>query len=92
MRDAGLRLYQARTGDTWLRQPHETTHGPNRYTDAHSVGVSVQVYGDIKPVPSHDGTECLKFDDTLWSHADHFKVRTHHPLSLRILVEDLRAA
>jgi 1,4-alpha-glucan branching enzyme len=32
-------------------------------------------YGAITPVPHHDGTECLKWDDTLWSHADHFKVR-----------------
>jgi 1,4-alpha-glucan branching enzyme len=31
-------------------------------------------YGAITPVPSHDGTECLKWDDTLWSHADHFRV------------------
>ncbi|WIA23688.1 hypothetical protein OEZ85_000382 [Tetradesmus obliquus] len=32
-------------------------------------------YGAITPVPSHDGTECLKWDDTLWSHADHFRYR-----------------
>lgn len=41
----------------------------------------VQVYGDVKPVPSHDGTECMKFDDTLRSHADHFKVRQGKPCS-----------
>jgi len=29
----------------------------------------------LPPVPDHDGTECLKFDDTLWSHADHFRYR-----------------
>jgi 1,4-alpha-glucan branching enzyme len=33
-------------------------------------------YGAITPIPSHDGTECLKWDDTLWSHADHFRVGT----------------
>lgn len=33
-----------------------------------------QPYGAISPVPQHDGTECLKWDDSLWSHADHFKV------------------
>eukprot|EP00882_Tetradesmus_deserticola_P024958 GHRQ01027340.1.p1 GENE.GHRQ01027340.1~~GHRQ01027340.1.p1 ORF type:complete len:184 (-),score=34.00 GHRQ01027340.1:159-710(-) len=31
-------------------------------------------YGAISPIPGHDGTECLKWDDTLWSHADHFRV------------------
>ena len=36
---------------------------------------SVDDYGTIQPVPAHDGTECLKWDDSLWSHADHFKVR-----------------
>lgn len=34
----------------------------------------VEQYGPIQPVPQHDGTECLKWDDSLWSHADHFKV------------------
>lgn len=31
-------------------------------------------YGPVTPVPGHDGTECLKWDETLWSHADHFRV------------------
>ncbi len=35
----------------------------------------IEQYGPIQPVPAHDGTECLKWDDTLWAHADHFKVR-----------------
>ena len=35
---------------------------------------NVDEYGLIQPVPQHDGTECLKWDDSLWSHADHFKV------------------
>ena len=30
--------------------------------------------GALSPFPDHDGTECLKWDDSLWSHADHFKV------------------
>lgn len=30
----------------------------------------------IRPLPdSADGTECLKWDDSLWSHADHFRYR-----------------
>ena len=28
----------------------------------------------MSPPAEHDGTMCLKWDDTLWSHADHFKV------------------
>lgn len=35
----------------------------------------VEQYGAIQPVPQHDGTECLKWDDSLWGHAEHFKVR-----------------
>ena len=35
---------------------------------------AVDDYGALQPVPAHDGTECLKWDDSLWSHADHFKV------------------
>lgn len=31
-------------------------------------------YGAISTIPEHDGTECLKWDDTLWTHAEHFKV------------------
>ena len=42
-------------------------------SDPISVG-NVDEYGSIQPVPQHDGTECLKWDDSLWSHADHFKV------------------
>lgn len=38
-----------------------------------SVG-AVDDYGALQPAPAHDGTECLKWDDSLWSHADHFKV------------------
>eukprot|EP00879_Flechtneria_rotunda_P003913 GHRR01004153.1.p1 GENE.GHRR01004153.1~~GHRR01004153.1.p1 ORF type:complete len:475 (+),score=109.12 GHRR01004153.1:81-1505(+) len=32
-------------------------------------------YGPISPIPAHDGTGCLKWDETLWSHADHFRYR-----------------
>lgn len=35
-----------------------------------------EAYGLISPIPDHDGTECLKWDPSLWSHADHFKVRS----------------
>lgn len=31
-------------------------------------------YGPITPVPNHDGTECLQWDNTLWAKGDHFKV------------------
>jgi 1,4-alpha-glucan branching enzyme len=29
----------------------------------------------ITPMPAHDGTECLRWDDTLWGSAEHFKYR-----------------
>ena len=32
-------------------------------------------YGAISPLPTHDGTDCLKWDESLRSHTDHFKVR-----------------
>lgn len=35
----------------------------------------MEQHGAISAVPSHDGTECLKWDESLWSHKDHFKVR-----------------
>jgi hypothetical protein len=31
-------------------------------------------YGSISKVPDHDGTDCFKWDQTLWSHEAHFKV------------------
>eukprot|EP00891_Asterochloris_glomerata_P008249 jgi/Astpho2/8249/Aster-01334 len=40
-------------------------------------------YQPIKPPPEHDGTECLKWDDSLWSHADHIKYRWNTYKSLR---------
>lgn len=37
-------------------------------------GEFVEEYGPIRPLPEHDGTDCLKWDNTLWSHGEHFKV------------------
>ena len=31
-------------------------------------------YGAITPLPSHDGTDCLKWDESLRTHTEHFKV------------------
>eukprot|EP00967_Tisochrysis_lutea_P006132 scaffold7249_cov19-Tisochrysis_lutea.AAC.5 len=33
----------------------------------------VDRYGEISPVPQHDGTECFKWDNMLWSSEAHFK-------------------
>ncbi|CAL5225794.1 g8569 [Coccomyxa viridis] len=52
-----------------------------------SVG-SVDDYGALQPVPAHDGTECLKWDDSLWSHADHFKYRWNVFKGIRQAIED----
>lgn len=35
----------------------------------------VETLGSISQIPDHDGTECLKWDDSLWSHAEHFRYR-----------------
>ena len=37
-------------------------------------GIFDESLGSLSPIPDHDGTECLKWDDSLWSHADHFRV------------------
>uniref|UniRef100_A0A1D2AGY8 1,4-alpha-glucan branching enzyme n=1 Tax=Auxenochlorella protothecoides TaxID=3075 RepID=A0A1D2AGY8_AUXPR len=51
-------------------------------------GVAFQeVPGQISPVPDHDGTECLKWDPSLWSHADHFKYRWHIFKSIRSAID-----
>lgn len=46
-------------------------------------GIEYQdVYGPISPVPNHDGTECFRWDNTLWKKADHFRVGELVVLSL----------
>ena len=44
-------------------------------------------YGEPAPVQG-DGTECLRFDDTLWSHADHIKYRYSRYRELRQALDD----
>lgn len=39
-----------------------------------SSGEYKDQYGKLSAIPQHDGTDCLKTDDSLWSHAEHFKV------------------
>ena len=53
-------------GDYWSPQGEE------------QEGEFKEILGPISPLPEHDGTECLKWDDSLWSHADHFRVRPLH--------------
>ena len=38
--------------------------------------------------PQGDGTECLRFDDSLWSHADHIKFRYNWYKGLRQAIDD----
>lgn len=52
-------------------------------------GVMDDTPGAISPVPDHDGTPCLKFDDSLWSHADHFKYRWNVFRGLRAKIDDV---
>ena len=44
-------------------------------------------YGPISGIPEHDGTDCLKWDPSLWSHADHFKYRWHIFKSIRAAID-----
>jgi hypothetical protein len=46
--------------ETQTRHMHTHTH-TRAHTRAHTH--------------THTHTECLKWDDTLWTHADHFRVR-----------------
>jgi 1,4-alpha-glucan branching enzyme len=36
--------------------------------------VFIEQYGSPSEIPNHDGTECFKWDNTMWSAAEHFKV------------------
>lgn len=47
-------------------------------------GEFIERLGAISPVPEHDGTECLKWDDSLWSHSDHFRVSLACPKLLEV--------
>ena len=51
---------QAVASDYWTPQMESTTQ--------------VDEYPPLSPIPDHDGTECLKWDESLWSHGEHFKV------------------
>jgi len=74
-----LQMRLAEGEDAEAAQAHQGTDSPEDFwspvTGPIGAG-SVDDYGPIQPVPDHDGTECLKWDDSLWSHADHFKVRS----------------
>lgn len=48
----------------------------------------VDEYGPISPIPGHDGTECFKWDDTLWSKAEHFKYRWNMFRNIRQAIND----
>lgn len=47
----------------------------------------VEPYGLPSPIPEHDGTECLKWDPSLWSHADHFKVRCQGSIEVVLVLD-----
>jgi len=42
----------------------------------------------MSTIPDHDGTECLKWDDSLWSHAEHFKYRWGVYKNIRQSIDD----
>ncbi|MEW5315348.1 MAG: hypothetical protein WDW38_006786 [Sanguina aurantia] len=51
-------------------------------------GGFVERYGALSPVPSHDGTECFKWDNTLASATEHFKYRWNSFKGLRKAIDD----
>ncbi len=55
------------------------------------LGEFVETPGKLSPVPEHDGTDCLKWDESLWSHADHFKVTSNQnqTLTLRAWLQEI---
>ncbi|DBB05355.1 TPA: hypothetical protein ACH3X3_010575 [Trebouxia sp. C0006] len=53
-----------------------------------STGEYKDQYGALSPVPQHDGTECLKTDDTLWTHAEHFKYRWNVYKTIRQQIDE----
>ena len=72
------KLAEADEGDATVQQGVDS---PEDYWSPVSDPIragNVDEYGSIQPVPQHDGTECLKWDDSLRSHADHFKVCCLH--------------
>ena len=50
-------------------------------------GEFVEEYGLMSPVPELDGTSCLQWDDSLWSHADHFRYRWNMFKSIRHAID-----
>lgn len=50
-------------------------------------GEFVEEHGLMSPVPEHDGTACLQWDDSLWSHADHFRYRWNIFKSIRHAID-----
>jgi hypothetical protein len=56
------------------------THAQDYWTPGIEVSEGTEYQdrlGDVTPVPGHDGTECFKWDNMLWSSEAHFKVRVH---------------
>ncbi|PNH05198.1 1,4-alpha-glucan-branching enzyme 2-1, chloroplastic/amyloplastic [Tetrabaena socialis] len=47
----------------------------------------VDEYGPLSPIPNHDGTLCFKWDNTMWSAADHFKYRWNQFKSVRAQID-----
>nr|QKY15163.1 starch branching enzyme (1,4-alpha-glucan branching enzyme II) (SBE2) [Polytomella parva] len=52
-----------------------------------SEGEFVEAYGALSSIPNHDGTECFKWDNTLWSAASHFKYRWNLFKNLRNAID-----
>lgn len=45
-------------------------------------------YGEISPVPDHDGTKVFETDSMLWDHKEHFRFRWNTFRNIRQAIED----
>lgn len=51
-------------------------------------GGFVEKYGAVSPIPDHNGTDCFKWDDTLWGHEQHFRYRWEVFRNIKRAIED----
>ncbi|KAK9835549.1 hypothetical protein WJX74_002755 [Apatococcus lobatus] len=74
-----------------VRDSTEQASSPEDYWSPFQITPNDKVYMDppvkVAPPPEHDGTECLKWDDSLWTHAEHFKYRWNTYKNIRNAID-----
>lgn len=72
LRGAGIAVPTSGSGEAGAMQPEDFWSPMLDVPEGHAF---IEEYGKISPVPGHDGTECFKWDNTLWGSEGHFRVR-----------------